>query len=105
MPLYFFNLKDGRGVIPDPDGTELGDDASARAHATEVARELLHRREKTCRAWRLQVCDAERRPLFEVLLAEADESLDHLSPELRTRLNTVYVKTGGLNDAIEDVRM
>src|SRR5262249_3655050 len=104
MPLYFFNLKDGRGIVPDPQGIELPDEGSAQAYAREVARELLRNREAARRSWRLQVCDSAHEALFEILFADADQSLDYLPPELKASLKEVYVKTGSLADTISDVR-
>ena len=40
MPTYYFHLRNS-DTIADTDGTELDDDAAARAHAVDVARELM----------------------------------------------------------------
>jgi hypothetical protein len=104
MSLYYFNLKQRDGTVPDGDGTDLADDTAARAHACAVAGELMRHREAQRRAWRLQICDAERRLLFELLFADVDASLDHLSPDLKASVREFYVKTGGMNDTINDVR-
>jgi len=105
MSLYYFNLKHRDGSVPDGEGTDLADHDAARAHARAVARELMRHREAQRRAWRLQICDAERRPLFELLFVDVDPLLDHLSPDLKASLREVYVKTGGMNDTIADVRV
>lgn len=42
MPIYYFNLRN-TDTIKDVDGTELADDKAARAHAMNVARELMFR--------------------------------------------------------------
>jgi hypothetical protein len=104
MSLYFFNLKHRDGTVPDADGTDLPDDAAARLHASAVARELLRHHEVQRRAWRLQICSAERAVLFELLFADVDTLLDHLRPELKASMRELYVKTGGMNDTIADVR-
>jgi len=83
MPIYHFNLRDGRAGIPDVDGTELPDSAAARAYAVEVARELMKCTELAKRAWRLDVCDARGRVVLTVPFAAVDPSLDHLAPDLR----------------------
>jgi len=75
MPRYFFNLNDGEKIIPDLEGTELPDDDSARAHATQVARELARNREQETRSWRLAVCDAHGTLCFELLFASMDDSI------------------------------
>ncbi len=72
MPRYFFNLNDGRRIIPDPEGTELPDDDSARAHGFHVVRELARNRERTTRSWRLTVCDSRGAPCFELPFASMD---------------------------------
>jgi hypothetical protein len=104
MPLYYFNLNHRDGTTPDCDGTDLPDDAAAGLHAGAVARELLRHREAKRRSWCLQVCDAARAPLFELLFADVDPSLDHLSPELKASLNDVSLKASRMNDSIKDVR-
>jgi hypothetical protein len=105
MATYYFNLKDGRNTVPDIDGTELIDDAGARAHAVLVAREAMRNNEKRTRNWRIQVCGADRKALFEVLFASVDETIDHLHPEIRQSVENVSTKFASLSDAIHDVRM
>ena len=74
MPRYFFNLDDGRQIIPDLEGTELPDHDSARAHGCHVVRELARNREQTTRSWRLAVCDAEGALYFELPFASMDDA-------------------------------
>ncbi|MEJ2375049.1 MAG: hypothetical protein P8Y53_04415 [Pseudolabrys sp.] len=69
MALYYLNLKNRHEVLVDPEGTEFASDADARAHAPVVAKELMQNRGAETRTWRMQVCDAERRPCCEVLFA------------------------------------
>ncbi len=69
MPRYFFNLNDGRQIIPDLEGTELPDHDAARAHGCQVVRELARNRERTTRSWCLAVCDAKGELCFEVPFA------------------------------------
>jgi hypothetical protein len=73
VPRYFFNLNDGRRIIPDLEGTELPDHESARAHGCQVVRELARNREQTTRSWRLAACDAHGAPYFELAFASVDE--------------------------------
>jgi len=104
MAIYYFNLKGLHGRYVDPHGTELADLAEAKEHARQVARELMHRRESKTWSWRLEVCDAGRIPVFELLFATADPKLAQLPPTLRARVEEVSARTGGVADAIVDIR-
>src|SRR5215510_16461749 len=104
MPTYYFNLKGQHGRYLDPAGTELPDHAQAKEHARQVALELMHRREATTRSWRLEVCDASRTPIFELLFATLDPLLAQLPANLRATLEEVSARKGGVVDAIIDVR-
>ena len=105
MATYYFNLKDSRTTIPDPDGTDLIDDEAARAHAVIVAREAMRNNEVRTRNWRIEVCGSNRAALFDILFASVDESMDHLPSDLRSSVETVSTKFASLSDAIHDVRM
>ena len=105
MPRYFFNLNDGRKIIPDLEGTELPDDDSARAHAVQVARELARNREEETRSWRLAVCDAQGTLRFELLFASMDEAISRLPPVIRFMFDDAGGSTASFNEAIEQVRM
>jgi hypothetical protein len=105
MPRYFFNLNDGRKIIPDLEGTELPDDDSARAHAAQVARELARNREQETRSWRLAVRDAEGTLRFELTFASIDELISRLPFMARFMLDDAGRSTASLNKAIEQVRM
>jgi hypothetical protein len=83
VPRYFFNLNDGRRIVPDLEGTELPDGASARAHGCHVVRELARNRERTTRSWRLAVCDAQGTPCFELPFASPDDSVSTVMLPLR----------------------
>ena len=80
MSRYFFNLFDGRKIIPDPDGTELSDDHCARAHAFRVMRELARNREEQTSAWRLVVHKGQETPCFELVFAAADDTMYRYPP-------------------------
>jgi hypothetical protein len=105
MQTYYFNLKDGWKVIPDPEGTACVGDDAAREHAVLVAREAMRNNEPETRKWRIQVCDAGRAPLFEVLFASVDESMDHLPPNIRSSVEKLSRQLASLGDAVSDVRM
>lgn len=83
MPRYFFNLNDGRRIIPDIEGTELPDDDSARTHGCQVVRELARNRERTTRSWRLAVCDPQGAPCFELPFASIDDPVSAAIVPLR----------------------
>jgi hypothetical protein len=104
MPVYYFNLKSSQDVYVDPDGTELQDTASAFEHAQMVASELMQHREVKTRSWQLQVCDAERNILCELLFATVDHSMNAYPPALRNSVEQVCAKTAELNDVLRDVR-
>jgi hypothetical protein len=80
MPRYFFNLYDGRTIIPDPDGTELSDYHSARAHAFRVMRELARNREEQTSTWRLIVHEGRGTPCFELAFTSADDAMYRYPP-------------------------
>jgi len=104
MTTYYFNLKGHHGRYVDPHGTELPDLSQAKEHARQVALELMHRRESKTRSWRLEVCDARRTPIFELLFATVDPRLTELPPTLRTTVEELSARTGGMVDAIVDIR-
>jgi hypothetical protein len=106
MPRYYFNLKDSYGEIHvDPDGMDLKGEAQARAHAREVARELMQSREAKTRSWRLQACDADRNVVFELLFVTVDQSMRRFPPLLRDNIERFSIRSASLSDAIFDVRM
>src|SRR5260370_11876186 len=105
MPRYFFNLNDGRKIIPDPEGTELPNDDFARAHAAQVARELAKNREQETRSWRLAVCDAQGTLRFDLLFASVDEAISRLPPAIRFMFDHAGGSTASLNKPIAQVRM
>jgi hypothetical protein len=41
MPLFFFHVKEGDGLLSDPEGSHLPDIEAARAEAIEGARQLI----------------------------------------------------------------
>jgi hypothetical protein len=103
MPLYYFVLKAGQDRFPDPEGEELADEQAARAHAIEVARELMRNREGLG-CWRLEVCDDYLNPCFEILFAEIDATIEHLLPPYRNTVEQAARSLALLHDAILQVR-
>jgi|SRR4051812_18294082 hypothetical protein len=104
MARFFFNLKQLDGIIQDPYGTDLADEATAHTYGDEVARELMCKREACTRAWRLEVCDDDHVALFEIHFCRLDDTLDHLSPELKTSVQDMSGKLGILAESIGDLR-
>jgi len=104
MPMYYFSLKTQEGRVPDPDGIDLLDDARARQHAEQVALELMHQREIKTRAWRIEVCNSERRPIVELLFANVDPMVANLSCTCRITVEQASARTAGLIDAILETR-
>lgn len=105
MPLFYFNLNDGRRLIADPEGTNLPDQAVAHEYAVQVAREIMRNDEHRSLAWRLVVCDAEREPCFELLFASVAENLDHLSPALQAAVERTARSVAALKDSLQAVQM
>lgn len=103
MPLYYFVLKNGRDAIPDHEGVELPNLEAAREHATAVARELMRNRELPARVWRLEICDDYLMPCFEILFAEVDETIAHLSPKYRQSVEVVARLTASVHEAFNQV--
>jgi hypothetical protein len=104
MPRYYFNVKRRDGTLLDPDGTDLRDEAAAREHAHQVMSELMRNANVRTRAWQLAVMDQNRRSCFELLFASYDDSMAHLTPELRSSVETICRRHALLTDAIVDVR-
>src|SRR5262245_54931305 len=104
MPRYHFNLRDGAAGVTDPEGTILGDEPSARAHALDVARELMHQAETKRRHWYLEVCDQRGQRLFDVPFSLADRTIDHLGPETRRRVERLCIATRQLAETIFEAR-
>lgn len=82
MPLYFFHVQDGE-YIPDREGTELADIASAQIEAVRFAGELLS--EGAAKfwsgdVWMLRVTDDTDLTLFELTFSAT------LSAAMRLRL-------------------
>jgi hypothetical protein len=105
MALYYFDVNDGRRVLVDPEGTELPDEAAAREHATQVARELMRNAKPHVRFWRVQVRDSDREIRADLLFASVDDRFDSLSGELRQSVDQLHRGMVSLEDSIHTVRM
>jgi uncharacterized protein DUF6894 len=100
VPTYTFTVRgDGRDIGDDMD-IALADNASAYRYARTVARELMRCRETQTRYWRIRVYRDGEGPVFDVLFASVDPTLDHLPRELRALVESVSEKTGALKDVL-----
>jgi len=104
MPRYHFNVINCDGTLLDPEGTELPDVEAAREHAHQVMAELMRNSGTRTRLWRLAVSDHNMLPCFECLFVSHDESIAHLTPELRSSVEKARRQEVALTDAIIDVR-
>ena len=104
MPTYYFHLNTGsRGRTSDPDGCDLADDAAAREHAREVARELM-RNNKRRMTWWFDVCGSEGALRFELLFATVDEVGHGLPPKTRALYITMLERYAEWIRAMNDAR-
>jgi hypothetical protein len=104
MPTYYFNLKTHQGRDIDVDGTILINDVQAKEYGVQIALELMRCREVETRPWRLEICDANRRPIVDLLFARVDPSLADLRPESRSIVQQASAHAAALIDAILDAR-
>jgi uncharacterized protein DUF6894 len=104
MPMYYFNLKTQEGRELDPEGVELFDDVEAGEFGKDVALELMRQRETKTRFWRIEICDAERKRIDELLFASVDPLIDALSPAHRITVQQASARTAALIDTILDTR-
>lgn len=101
MPIFYFNLKADSAVFADLDGTDLPGECEALEHARQVAWELMRCQELRTRSWRLQICDAERKPCVELPFAGIDPTIVHLLPSSpRNSIETLKVGSAALSNAI-----
>ena len=103
MPTYHFHLAMLEGRVLDVKGTELADESAAREHARQVACELMRHRERQTRAWRVEVTDSTQRPCFDLLFASVDNTIDHLTPELRKNVENLCTQSASLAEMIRTV--
>ncbi len=97
-PTYTFRLRSDDCDIEDDSGVALTDNASAYQYARTVARELMRSREAQTRYWLLEVYRDGEGPLFGILFASVDPTLDHLRRELRSLVEKVSEKKRALRD-------
>ncbi len=100
VPNYTFRLRSDGCDIEDDSGVVLTDNASAYRYGRAVARELMRNREIQTRYWLLQVYRDGDGPLFDILFASVDPTLDHLRSELRSLVEKVSEKKRALKDTM-----
>jgi Domain of unknown function (DUF6894) len=105
MVTYYFDIQTGAGLIRDPIGTELPDDATAHAHACAVARELMRHQESKSRHWRLRVRRECGEFCFDLLFATMDQTMEVLEASVRRSVERVSGNVANLSEAIGDLRL
>lgn len=105
MPLYTFELRDGSCGIADTVGVSFANRDQALCYAYEVIRELMSQCERETRTWRLDVYEDHDRRVFEIPFARLDETLDHLHPHLRSRLEELCDRSRSLREAVNQARL
>jgi hypothetical protein len=99
MPIYTLRLRSTGGASADHLGVCLADNATAYDFACSVARELMRNRETETRFWVLDVLQDSKKPVFQVLFARVDPTLDHLRRDLRTLVERASETVRALWDA------
>lgn len=97
---YTFKLRGDNCGLVDTTGVALTDNASAYQYARSVARELMRSREIQTRYWLLEVYRDGQGPLFDILFARVDPTLDHLRRKLRADVEKVSERKRALKDVI-----
>jgi len=100
MSTYTFQLRDGSSGVEDLVGVDLPDRERAFAYAYKVARELMSFREPQTRAWRLDVYENKGECVLQIPFASIDETLGHLTPELRAAVEDLHDRCRSLNEAM-----
>lgn len=99
MPLYTFELRDGSCGIADTVGVSFADRDQALYYAYDVIRELMSGCERETRSWRLDVYEDHDRRVFEIPFSRLDETLDHLDPRLRCKIEDLCNRSRSLREA------
>ncbi len=99
MPLYTFELRDGSCGIADTAGVSFADRDQALYYAYDVIRELMNCCERETRTWRLDVYEDHDRRVFEIPFSRLDETLDHLDPHLRRKIEDLCDRSRSLREA------
>jgi hypothetical protein len=98
MPVYMLQLRDGLHRIEDE--IALIDRERAFEYARTVVRELMCCREPQTRTWCLDVYEHNGARVFEIPFARFDETLSHLSPEVREIMVDLCDRCRSLKEAM-----
>jgi hypothetical protein len=99
MPLYTFELRDGSCGIADTAGVRLADRDQALGYAHGVIYELMSQCERETRNWRLDVYEDHDRRVFEIPFVRLDETLEHLTPHWRSKIEDLCNRSRSLREA------
>jgi hypothetical protein len=99
MPLYTFELRDGSSGIADTVGVSFADRDQALCYAHGVIREMMSQCEQETRTWRLDVYEDHDRRVFEIPFARMDQTLDHLDPSWRQKIEDLCQRSRSLREA------
>jgi hypothetical protein len=100
VPTYTFTLRSDGCDVNDDVGITLTDNASAYRYARTVACELMRCRETQTRCWHIKVYRDGEGPLFDILFASVDPTLDHLRRELRGLVERVSERKRAYRDVV-----
>lgn len=105
MPVYTFKLRDGCGGVEDATGVALPDRNRAIRYANDVVHELMRSREVETRFWCLEIYESGGdSPICEIPFARIDPSLDHLTSDFRTMVESMSERKRLLSEAIHTVK-
>ena len=94
MPRYTFKLSD----VEDDFGVSLPNAEIAYKYACDVVRELMGHRERSTRHWRLDVYQDNDEQVFAIPFVKFDNTLDHLSQDLRALVERNAQRMRSLKD-------
>lgn len=93
------------GARQDTTGVELPDRDSAIRYANDIVRELMRSREVETRSWCFEIYESGGDSLVcEIPFVSLDPSLDHLTPTLRTMVESISERKRLLSEVIHSVK-
>jgi hypothetical protein len=98
MPRYTFKLSDDDNGVEDDFGVSLPNAEIAYKYACDVVRELMGHRERSTRHWRLDVYQDNDEQVFAIPFVKLDNTLDHLSQDLRALVERNAQRMRSLKD-------
>lgn len=100
MPHFHFHLRASRTIHRDAEGTDLPDMAAGRAHAAEVAQELMRHAQGNTHLWSMCVEDEQGERQFDLFFANVDPRVAAYSPQLRGLVAKTCRRMGALTDTM-----